>query len=176
MTKDLVNEEIKFPNVFLIGHDGKKIGNMSSQLAYQEAIKYGLDLVCISPNEKPPVCKILNYSKYRFEIQKKIKKNKYRQIALTINTKEIQLTPQIHDNDLKIKANKAIKFLKFGDKIKVTVKYKGRQLQHVKIGEEILKKFVSYVSEFCIVEKPAKLEGKNMIIILVSKFKKNIKQ
>lgn len=145
---------------------------MSSQLAYQEAIKCGLDLVCILPNEKPPVCKILNYSKYRFEIQKKLKKNKYRQSALAINTKEIQLTPQIHDNDLKIKANKAIKFLKCGDKIKVIVKYKGRQLQHIKIGEEILKKFINYVSEFSIIEKPIKLEGKNMIAVLASKFKK----
>ena len=89
-----------------------------------------------------------------------------------IDTKEIQLTPQICDYDLKIKANKAIKFLKSGDKIKIIVKYKGRQLSHIEFGENILKKFINYVQEFSTIEKEPKLEGRNMITILASKFKK----
>ena len=104
--------------------------------------------------------------------KKKNKKNKYKQSMLIINTKEIQLTPQICDYDLKIKANKAIKFLKSGDKIKIVVKYKSRQLSHIEFGENILKKFISYVQDFSTIEKEPKLEGKNMIIILASKFKK----
>lgn len=147
---------------------------MSAQKAYEKAIEYGLDLVCISPNSNPPICKILNYSKYRFEMQKKNKKNKKRQNMSIINIKEIQLTPQICDYDLKIKANKAINFLKSGDKIKIVVKYKGRQLSHIEFGENILKKFISYVQDFSTIEKESKLEGKNMTAILASKFKKNI--
>lgn len=170
--KNLINENIKFPIVFLINQNGENLGKISIKEAYEKAVECGLDLVCISPNSNPPICKILNYGKYRFEIQKKNKKNKYKQSMLIINTKEIQLTPQICDYDLKIKANKAIKFLKSGDKIKIVVKYKSRQLSHIEFGENILKKFISYVQDFSTIEKEPKLEGKNMIVILASKFKK----
>lgn len=169
---DLVNERVRFPSVMLIGPNGEQLGTMSSREAYQKAIEYDLDLLCVAPNAKPPVCKLLNYSKYRFEAQKRAKENKRNQAMHMVDLKEIQITPQIGEHDLMTKANRAKEFLTNGDRVKVVLRFRGRQLAHVEVGEEVLNKFVSYLSEVSTVEKPASLEGKLMVVMLASKFKK----
>lgn len=156
----------------LIGPNGEQLGIMSSREAYQQAIDYDLDLLCVAPNAKPPVCKILNYGKYRFEAQKKAKENKRNQAMHMVDLKEIQLTPQIGEHDLMTKANRAKEFLTKGDKVKVVVRYRGRQMAHIEVGKEVLDKFINYLSDVSTIEKPAMMEGRFMIAILASKFKK----
>ena len=169
---DIVNERVRFPQVMLIGPNGEQLGIMSSREAYQRAIDYDLDLLCVAPNGKPPVCKILNYGKYRFEAQKKAKENKRNQAMHAVELKEIQITPQIGEHDLLTKANRAKEFLQKGDRVKVVLRFRGRQLTHIEVGKEVLDKFVSMLSEVSTIEKPANMEGKMMITILASKFKK----
>jgi len=169
---DLVNERVRFPSVMLIGPNGEQLGVMSSREAYQKAIEYDLDLMCVAPNAKPPVCKILNYGKYRFEQQKKAKENKRNQQMHMVDLKEVQLTPQIGEHDLLTKANRAKEFLTHGDKVKVVVRYRGRQLAHIDVGEEVLNRFIAQLTEVSTIEKPASMEGRFMIAILASKFKK----
>ncbi len=169
---DLVNERVRFPSVMLIGPNGEQLGVMSSREAYEKAIEYDLDLLCVAPNAKPPVCKILNYGKYRFEQQKKAKENKRNQQMHMVDLKEVQLTPQIGEHDLLTKANRAKEFLQNGDKVKVVVRYRGRQLAHIDVGQEVLNRFIAQLTEVSTIEKPASMEGKFMIAILASKFRK----
>lgn len=129
-----------------------------------------LDLLCVAPNAQPPVCKILNYGKYRFETQKKLKASKRNQAV--IETKEIRLTPQIGIHDIETKVRQAIKFLKSGNRLKVSIRYRGRQLSHVEVGEEVLNKFVESVSEYAVMDKKPVLEGKFLTAVLASKVKK----
>lgn len=129
-----------------------------------------LDLLCVNPTSNPPVCKILDYGKYRFEAKKRQKENKKKQV--TIETKEIRLTPQIGLHDLETKVNQAIKFFKEGNKVKVSVRYRGRQLSHVEVGEDVLNKFVELVSEYAVIEKKPVLDGKFLSASLASKVKK----
>ena len=167
--EDLTNERVRFPEVLVIGPNGDKLGVMSSKNAQAVANQYDLDLVCVSPNGNPPVCKILNYGKYRFEKQKKAKENKKKQKV--VETKEIQLTPQIGDHDMQTKARHAIGFLQDGNRIKVGVRFRGRQLAHVDVGEETLNKFIELVNEYAVVDKPANLEGKWLTCFLAPKTK-----
>jgi len=169
---DIVNERVRFPSVMLIGPNGEQLGVMSSREAYQKAIEYDLDLLCVAPNAKPPVCKILNYGKYRFEMQKKAKENKRNQAMHMVDLKEIQITPQIGEHDLLTKANTARKFLEEGDKVKVVVRYRGRQLAHIEVGQEVLNRFINELKEVSILEKQPSMEGRFMIAMLASKFKK----
>ena len=170
--EDLVNERVRFPSVMLIGPNGEQLGIMSSKEAYEKAVEYDLDLLCVAPQAKPPVCKILNYGKYRFEAQKKAKENKRNQALHMIDLKEIQLTPQIGEHDLLTKANRAREFLEKGDKVKVVVRYRGRQMAHIEVGKEVLDKFVAQLNEVSTIEKAPSMEGRFMIAILASKFKK----
>ena len=126
-----------------------------------------LDLVKIAPNANPPVCKILDYGKYKYELQKKEKEAKKKQ--KTISVKEIRLSPMIEDHDLNVKANNANKFLKNGDKVKVTLRFRGREMGYVKSGYGLMKKFSDIVQELGMVEKKPVLEGRNMIMILAPK-------
>lgn len=142
---------------------------MSRNKALETAYEYSLDIICVAPNANPPVCKILDYGKYRFQAQKKAKEAKKKQHIIEI--KEVQLTPQIGENDLKIKAKKATEFLQDGNKVKVVVRYRGRQLAHQEVGVEVLNKFISYVDEFAVVEKPSVLEGKFLTTVLGPKKK-----
>ena len=146
---------------------------MSSIDAYNKAIEYNLDLVCISPDTKPPICKILDYGKYRFEIQKKNRKNRYKQNKNIVETKTIQLTPQIQQHDFLTKVNNATKFLKKGDKVKILMRFKGRQLIHVDFGIKILNDFIFKLSDISVIEKPVFFENKIALAIIASKFKKN---
>lgn len=140
---------------------------MSNFKAIEIAYEKKLDLVKVAPNAKPPVCRIMDYGKYKYELAKKEKEARKNQKI--INIKEIRLTPSIEDHDLNVKAKKAIKFLQNGDKVKVTVRFRGRELGHTELGEEVLKKFVELTSEFGIVDKKPKLEGRNMVMFLIPK-------
>ena len=167
--KDLVNELIRFPQVRLIGPEGEQLGVMSSREAQLEANKFNLDLLCVAPNATPPVCKILNYGKYRYEQQKKAKESRKNQVRIEV--KEIQLTPQIGIHDMETKARAATKFLKDGNKIKVGVRYRGRQMTHLEVGEEALNKFIELLGDIVQVEKPAAMEGRWLITVLAPKRK-----
>lgn len=158
------NEEIREKEVRVVTQDGEQLGIMSSEEAYELAQKKGLDLVNIAPSAKPPVCKIMNLGKYKFELQKREKESRKNQ--KTINIKEIQLSPSIDTNDLNTKCRNASKFLSKGDKVKVTVRFRGRELTHTEIGEALLKRFAEEVKDAGTVERPAKLEGRNMTMFL----------
>ena len=167
--KELVNENIRFPSVLLIGPNGEQLGTMSSREAQLKANEYDLDLFCVAPNAQPPVCKILNYGKFRFEQQKKAKEAKKNQH--TIETKEVQLTPQIGAHDMETKARAAMKFLQDGNKVKVGVRFRGRQMTHLAVGQEVMDKVSQLLSEYCVIEKPSNMEGRWMIAILAPKKK-----
>ena len=167
---DLVNEKIHFKEVLVIGPDGESLGKMSRLNALNKAEEYELDLLCVAPNANPPVCKIINYGKYRFESQKKAKEAKKNQKIIEI--KEIQLTPTIGEHDVQTKVKAAIRFLNDGNKIKVGVRFRGRQLSHVEVGEEVLNKFIDYVKEYSVIEKAPSLDGKWLTCVLASKIKK----
>ena len=167
--KDLVNELVRFPTVLLIGPTGEQLGTMSSREAQLKANEYDLDLLCVAPNAQPPVCKIINYGKYRFEQQKKAKEAKKNQHVVEI--KEIQLTPQIGAHDMETKGRAAIKFLQDGNKVKVGVRFRGRQMTHLEVGQEVMDKFIASLSEYCTIEKPSSMDGRWMIAILAPKRK-----
>lgn len=159
-----INEEIRDAEVRVIAADGQQLGVMSGKEAYQLATEKGLDLVKIAANAEPPVCKIMDYGKYKFEIAKREKENRKNQKV--INIKEIQLSPSIDTNDLNTKCNHAVRFLKNGDKVKVMVRFRGREVSHSEIGETLLLKFADTVKEFGNIEKSPKLEGRNMTMFL----------
>lgn len=143
---------------------------MSSKSANDLASKQNLDLLCVAPNAKPPVCKILDYGKYRFEAQKRAKESRKNQKVIEI--KEVRMTPQIGVHDLNVKVKQAINFFLEGNKVKVSVRFKGRQITHVEIGEKLLERFIQMVEEYSLVEKPPVLEGKFLSATLAAKKKK----
>ncbi len=148
----------------IISSEGEQLGVMSAKEAQDIANEAGLDLVKISPNAQPPVCKIMDYGKYKFELSKREKENRKNQKV--VNIKEVQLSPSIDTNDFNTKAKQAMKFLKSGDKVRVKVRFRGRELSHSEIGVTLLDRFAETVKEFGNVEKGAKLEGRNMIMFL----------
>lgn len=166
---DLVNELIRFPEVLVIGPDGESFGKMGRNQALKKADELNLDLLCVAPQAKPPVCKILNYGKYRYESQKKAKEAKKNQKIIEV--KEIQLTPNIGEHDLMTKAKAAIKFLEDGNKLKVGVRFRGRELSHTEVGEATLNSFLDIIKDYSTVDKPANLEGKWLTIMLSAKKK-----
>lgn len=148
----------------IISAEGEQLGVMSAKEAQNIANEAGLDLVKISPNAQPPVCKIMDYGKYKFELQKREKENRKNQKV--VNIKEVQLSPSIDTNDFNTKVKQAMKFLKSGDKVRVKVRFRGRELTHSEIGVTLLDRFAEAVKEVGNVEKGAKLEGRNMIMFL----------
>lgn len=165
-----INEEIRDKEVRVIGSDGSQLGVMPIEQAQQLSIEQKLDLVNISPNAKPPVCKILDYGKYRYELQKKEKEAKKKQ--KTVQIKEIRLSPFIESHDLTVKSNNAIKFLKEGDKLKVSLRFRGRQNDSAGVGSRVMAKFVELIGDECVVEKKPAFEGRSMIMILAPKQEK----
>ncbi len=161
---------IRFPEVLVIGPKGESLGIMGRYAALTTADRYGLDLLCVAPMAKPPVCKILDYGKFRFETQKKQREAKKNQHIVEI--KEVQLTPQIGQHDLETKVRAAIGWLQEGDKVKVGVRFRGRQLSHVEVGEEVMNRFIALVDEFATIEKKPVLDGKWLSGVLASKVKK----
>lgn len=169
---ELVNDAIRFPQVRVIGPNGDQLGVMPRLRALQVAETYSLDLVCVAKEANPPVCKILNYGKYRFEQQKKAHEQKKAQKMKEISVKEIQLSPVIGGHDFDTRVNQAKKFLSAGDKVKVTMRFRGRQLSHTEVGLEVVNRFVESVKELSNVEKEPKLDGKILYCVLASKIKK----
>ncbi|SFR83834.1 translation initiation factor IF-3 [Anaeromicropila populeti] len=163
----MINEQIRDKEIRLIGEEGEQLGIMSSKDAMKLAKEANLDLVKIAPQAKPPVCKIIDYGKYRYELARKEKEAKKKQ--KTTDVKEIRLSPNIDENDLSTKANQARKFLTKGDKVKVTLRFRGREMAHMGMSRQILDKFFERVEDVAMVEKPAKLEGRSMIMFLTEK-------
>lgn len=163
----LINEEIHDKEIRVIDADGSQLGILSPKDALAKASAQGLDLVRIAPQAVPPVCRIMDYGKYCFEQQKKEKEQRKNQ--KTFDVKEIQLSCKIEENDIKTKANHAKRFLKDGDKVKVVVRFRGREMAHTDMGYQLLERFAGLITEEGIVEKPAKLEGRNMVMFLAAK-------
>mgnify|MGYP000904618567 CR=1 FL=1 len=161
------NEEIREKEVRLIDTDGSQLGVVPIRKALEIANDRRLDLVNVAPNAKPAVCRIMDYGKYKYEMAKKEKEARKNQKI--INIKEIRLTPNIETHDLNVKANRAIEFLKSGDKVKVSVRFRGREMGHTEIGKNVLDDFIKITEEFGMVEKSAKLEGRNMVMFLAPK-------
>ena len=162
-----INEDIREAEVRLIGEDGEQLGIMSSQEALGVAAEHDLDLVMISPGAKPPVCKIMDYGKYRFEQSKREKEAKKNQH--TIEVKEIRMSPSIGENDFNTKLKNGQKFLAGGDRLKVTVRFRGREMAHTNIGEQLLRDFAAKCADLANLDKQPKLEGRNMSIFLSPK-------
>ena len=163
----LLNEEIREPEVRLISEEGEQLGVMSGEQALRIAEEREMDLVLISPQAKPPVCKIMDYGKFRFEQLKKEKEAKKNQKVVEI--KEIRMSPSIDTNDFNTKVKSAVKFLNDGNRVKVTVRFRGREMAHTSLGQELLKKFGADCSEIATIAKDAKLEGRNMSMFLSPK-------
>ena len=162
-----INEQIRDGSIRVVAEDGEQLGVMSSREAMSIADEKGLDLVKVSPNAKPPVCKIMDYGKFRFEQSKKLKEAKKNQKIVVL--KEMRLSATIDTHDLEVKAKTVNKFLKAGDKVKISIRFKGRQMAHTEKGLQAMDKFYAMVQENAVIEKHAKLEGRNMFMILASK-------
>ena len=162
-----LNEEINDKEIRLIGSEGEQLGIMSSAEALKIADEQGLDLVKISPQAVPPVCKLMNYGKFRFEQSKREKEAKKNQHVVEI--KEIRMSPGIDVGDFNTKLKNAQKFIADGNRVKVSVRFRGREMAHTEIGKELLDRFADHCTEVANLDKPAKMEGRMMSIILTPK-------
>lgn len=163
----LINEQITFTSIRVIDSTGEQLGVMSSDDALEIAYNKGFDLVLMSAQSNPPVCKIMDYGKYRFEKEKREKEAKKKQVS--IETKEIQLSPRIDNHDLEIKVNHACKFLQHGNKVRIIMRFRGREMNYVDFGMEIMNHFVELCDTVGIVEKKPILDGKNIIMVFAPK-------
>ena len=167
-TKELqINEEIRDREVRVITDKGEQLGIMSSKDAVREAEKRNLDLVKVSPAAVPPLCKIMDYGKYRFDQAKKEKDRRKNQKI--VETKEVRLSVNIDTHDFDTKVNHAVKFLNGGNKVKVSIRFRGREMAHTHLGNGIMERFAEATAEYGTVEKPAKLEGRQMLMFLAPK-------
>ena len=163
----MINEQIRDKEVRLIANDGEQLGVMSAREAQKLADEAGLDLVKISPKAKPPVCKIIDYGKYRYEQARKEKEAKKKQ--RTVEVKEVRLSPNIDTNDLNTKVNNAKKFIAKGNKVKVTLRFRGREMAHMNQTKYILDDFAEKLSDIAVVDKPSKVEGRSLVMFLTAK-------
>ena len=163
----MINEQIRDREVRVISESGEQLGIMSAREAMKLAQEAELDLVKIAPKAQPPVCKIIDYGKYKYELTRKEKEAKKKQ--KTVEIKEVRLSPNIDTNDLNTKVNNAKKFIGKGNKVKVTLRFRGREMAHVQQSKHILDDFASMLEDVAAVEKPAKLEGRNMSMVLTVK-------
>ena len=165
--KDLfVNEQIRAKEVMVIGPNGEKLGIKSKQDALTLANYAGFDLVLISPNANPQVCKIMDYNKYKYETKKKAKENLKKQRESNLEMKEYRLSVTIDIHDFDTRVRNSSKYLEKGHKVKVSIRFKGRELAHPELGADVLNKFADAVKDIAVVEQKAKLEGKNMTMLL----------
>ena len=163
----MINEQIRDREVRLISENGEQLGIMSAREAMKIAQEAELDLVKIAPAAKPPVCKIIDYGKYKYEQARKEKEAKKKQ--KTVEVKEVRLSPNIDTNDLNTKINNAKKFISKGNKVKVTLRFRGREMAHVQQSKHILDDFAETLADVAVVEKPAKMEGRAMSMVLAEK-------
>ncbi|MBS5954656.1 translation initiation factor IF-3 [Paraclostridium bifermentans] len=165
MSKELaINDEIRDKEIRVLSETGEQLGIMTSRDAQLMANEKNLDLVKISPNANPPVCKLMDYGKYKYEQSRKEKESKKKQKVVTV--KEVRLRPGIEENDIKTKANNAIKFLQKGDKVKVELRFRGRELGHKDLGKQVMLKFIDLVKEFGEPTKAPAFEGNNMVVMI----------
>lgn len=162
-----INEQIRDKEIRLIGESGEQLGIMSSREALKLAEEAGLDLVKIAPTAKPPVCKIVDYGKYRYELARKEKDAKRKQKVIEV--KEIRMSPNIDTNDLNTKVGAARKFLEKGNRVKVTLRFRGREMAHMSTSKHILDDFAQMLSDIAVVEKMPKVESRSMIMFLTVK-------
>ncbi len=160
----LINEEITVAQVRLVGEDGEQLGIVPIDQAQNLSIDKGLDLVMIAPKAEPPVCRIMDYGKFRFEQEKREKEAKKKQQI--VETKEIQLSCNIGDHDFQTKLNHAVRFLKEGNKVKVCVRFKGREMRHTELGMDVITKFAEAASDYAQIDKKPVLEGRNLTLFL----------
>lgn len=165
-----INEEIRFPQVRLVGTAGEQLGIMSSAEALSVAEDAGLDLVLISPNANPPVCRVMNYGKYKFEQAKRLKEQRKAQKVTEI--KEIRLSVVIDKHDIEFKSKDAVRFLSAGDKVKVSIRMRGRQQARPELGVEVMNAFAENIQDVCVVEKAPEIMGRNIFMILAPKTEK----
>lgn len=163
----MINGQIRDKEIRVIGEDGEQLGIMSPREAMKIAQEAELDLVKIAPKAQPPVCKIIDYGKYRYELARKEKEAKKKQ--KTVEVKEVRLSPNIETNDLNTKVNNAKKFISKGNKVKVTLRFRGREMAHMQQSKHILDDFAKLLEDVAVVEKPAKLEGRSMSMVLTEK-------
>ena len=163
----MINGQIRDKEVRVISESGEQLGIMSSKDAMKLAREADLDLVKIAPKAQPPVCKIIDYGKYKYELARKEKEAKKKQ--KTVEVKEVRLSPNIDTNDLNTKVNNAKKFISKGNKVKVTLRFRGREMAHVQQSKHILDDFAGMLEDVAVVEKPAKMEGRSMSMVLTVK-------
>ena len=163
----MINEQIRDKEVRLIGEDGEQLGVMPARDDLQMAKDAELDLVKIAPTAKPPVCKIIDYGKYRYELARKEKEAKKKQKVIEV--KEVRLSPNIDTNDLSTKMGAARKFLEKGDKVKVTLRFRGREMAHMSKSRYILEDFAKELADIAVIDKPSKVEGRSMVMFLTPK-------
>jgi len=159
-----MNEDIRDREVRLIGDDGEQLGIVSGKEAYELAIEKKLDLVKISPQAKPPVCKIMDYGKFKYDQQKREKDSKKKQKQIQV--KEVRLSVKIDTHDLETKANRAIKFLEDGDRVKIALRFRGREMANISVGYTVIDKFIDLVGDVGTLEKRPKMEGRSMAAFL----------
>jgi len=164
-----INEDIRSREVRLV--NGSKVSVVCIDVALRRAREVGLDLVEVSSNQEPPVCKIMDYGKYKFEKAKKEKEAKKKQKVIQV--KEIKLRPKIGDHDFEVKLKRIKEFLEDGNRVKVTVMFRGREITHPELGELLIKKIISSIDKLGIVDKPPKFEGKNLVVVLQSNKKED---
>ena len=163
----MINGQIRDKEVRVIAENGDQLGVMPVKEAMKLAQEAELDLVKIAPKAQPPVCKIIYYGKYRYELARKEKEAKKKQ--KTVEVKEVRISPNIDSNDLNTKVNNAKKFIAKGNKVKVTLRFRGREMAHMQQSKHILDDFAEMLAEVAVVEKPAKLEGRSMSMVLTEK-------
>ena len=163
----MINEQIRDREIRLISENGEQLGIMSAREAMKIAQAAEIDLVTIAPTAKPPVCKIIDYGKYKYEQTRKEKEARKKQ--KTVELKEVRLSPNIDTNDLNTKINNAKKFISQGNKVKVTLRFRGREMAHVQQSKHILDDFAETLADIAVVEKPAKMEGRAMSMVLTEK-------
>jgi translation initiation factor IF-3 len=163
----MINERIRFPKVRVLESDGSQLGIMSSREALQLAEEQELDLVLMSDKADPPVCKIIDYGKHKFEQEKKAKEAKKKQH--TVDVKEVKMRYKIEDHDYNVRLHQAERFLKAGDKVKATIMFRGREIQHSNLAEELLQRLANDLKELAEVQQAPKKEGRNMMMLLAPK-------
>ncbi len=163
----LINEEIRAKEVRVVGAEGEQLGIMGFREALQMAADANLDLVNVAPTAKPPVCRLMDYGKFRYELQKKEKEARKNQKIVEL--KEVRLSATIDEHDFQTKLRNVVKFLNDGDKVKLTIRFRGRQITHTEIGQRVMERLAVQVEEISLVERKPKLEGRSMIMILAPK-------
>jgi translation initiation factor IF-3 len=168
-----VNEEIRAREIRLIDSDGQQLGIVPLKEGLRIAMERGLDLVEVAPRAKPPVCRIMDYGKYKYEQSKKEREARKKKRVITV--KELKLRPNIEEHDFQVKVRNALRFLQDGDKVKITLMFRGREISHSELGRNLCLRFYQCVQDYAVIEKEPKIEGKNMVMVLAPRNQDSVK-